>query len=48
MLARKYPVFTEHEVLQYYEEFVEFDADGSGDIDKYEIMQLFRHEFSWV
>lgn len=41
-MAKKYPIFTEHEIYQFYFEFVEFDADGSGDIDKFEIIQLFK------
>lgn len=40
-LKEKFPVFTKEELMEFYSEFQRFDIDGSGDIDHYEIMQLF-------
>ncbi|KAJ1491772.1 hypothetical protein T484DRAFT_1773498 [Baffinella frigidus] len=41
-LMKRYPIFTIHEIMRFKEEFDEFDIDGSGDIDKYEVMQMFE------
>ena len=30
------------QIMRFKEEFDEFDIDGSGDIDKYEVMQMFE------
>mmetsp|Transcript_41427 Transcript_41427/g.100070 ORF Transcript_41427/g.100070 Transcript_41427/m.100070 type:complete len:770 (-) Transcript_41427:68-2377(-) len=38
----KFPVFDAEEIKQYHMEFQMFDIDGSGDIDEFEVMQLFR------
>jgi Ca2+-binding EF-hand superfamily protein len=42
VLAKRYPIFTAYEILQYQEEFALFDEDESGDIDTREICKLFN------
>jgi Ca2+-binding EF-hand superfamily protein len=41
-LAKRYPIFTLEQIVKFKQEFDEFDLDGSGDIDKYEVMQMFE------
>ena len=38
---KKYPIFDRVAILKFYEEFVALDRDGSGFLDKYELIQLF-------
>jgi hypothetical protein len=41
-LREKYPVFTHEELSNFHTEFETYDLDGSGDINAFEIMQIFR------
>ena len=41
-LHKQYPVFTREDLFMYHKEFQTYDLDGSGDINAFEIMQIFR------